>query len=63
MKKLTDPNTILADKIFKELVKANLIAEDNKEFLEKFSNGKLKESDWQANLLDRMHRKSKPSKK
>jgi len=61
MKKLpnTNPNSVLAETIFKELVAANLIAKDNKEFSSMLAEGKLKDSDWRTNLLDRIHRKAK----
>lgn len=62
MEAIKNPNKLLAERIFEELVKSNLISKDNREFLEALEKGGLSENDWRANLLDRIHRKTKASK-
>lgn len=57
MTKSKNPNQILAEKIQSELVLENLVSKDNKDFLSKFAEGKLKETDWRTALLDKIHRK------
>jgi hypothetical protein len=57
MSKPKDPNQVLAEKIQNELVLENLVSKDNKDFLSKLTEGKLKENDWRTALLDKIHRK------
>lgn len=56
MSKSKNPNQVLAEKIQSELVLENLVSKDNKDFLSKLADGKLKETDWRTALLDKIHR-------
>lgn len=54
MKETTDPNKLLAEKIFQELKKANLVDDQNQLFLTNLGNGKLKELDWKVALEEKV---------
>lgn len=57
MAKAKNPNLTLAEKIQNRLIEENLINPDDKEFISKLSEGKLKDNDWRTMLLDRIHLK------
>jgi hypothetical protein len=57
MAKVKNPNLTLAEKIQNRLVEENLINPDDKEFISKLSEGKLKDNDWRTTLLDKIHLK------
>lgn len=57
MAKVKKPNLTLAEKIQNRLIQENLINPNDKEFIPKFAEGKLKDNDWRTMLLDRIHLK------
>ncbi len=59
MKESTDPNKLLAEKIFQELKKANLVSDKNQLFLANLGNGKLKEADWKVALEEKIYQPKK----
>jgi len=59
MKESTDPNKLLAEKIFLELKKANLVSDQNQTFLNNLGNGKLKELDWKVALEEKIYQPKK----
>lgn len=59
MKESTDPNKLLAEKIFQELKKANLVSEQNQTFLNNLGNGKLKEVDWKVAFEEKIYQSKK----
>jgi hypothetical protein len=57
MNKLKDPNLTIAEKIQNRLIQENLINPNDKEFISKLAEGKLKDNDWRTMLLDKIHLK------
>jgi hypothetical protein len=57
MAKAKNPNLTLAEKIQNRLIQENLINPNDKEFISKLAEGKLKDNDWRTMLLDKIHLK------